>query len=502
MSKLKKFLLLIPTAFIMLLNCMSFTAFADEINYQDYWIDLSEIPELQSREWIFDSTKDSDNPGFSKYIYAVDTINKASYDEFISGENSTFSFCSYYLDLTNIEFDSNDYSVISLNKVPIQSIEFEFRDGKVHSYVAVTKSYFIRYFLDSGTIQMNDSSSFSGYSLVDESYIDTSKYYIHIESNHPDFPVPDFAGGSDVLNVSVNFDPEMSGDFQRREIINDKIVTIDTLNFSVTNNSKFSIQYLVAIVGQNDEFYIAPENLGFSHPNGRTYSGNPSYVYVSDEWIYLPSGSSKQSITSTYAPSSWHYVDEGDTDTVTVRFNQMKLDIGVIYNVYVYAIKNTNDGVCVIGTNHDSWQYNQDYVLNFAEAQVVYNSEFTCSNPAEFDSNSNDGSYAYDGDTSLFNRANGYIDENGNVVIDRIDTDSLISGSDSWGSKYDSNAWDVYYSKQNSVSSDLNQLSNNFSSFFRFVNKIFGYFPKNYQSVISLGLTSVVVLGIIKVVIK
>lgn len=504
MSKLKKILLLIPTAFIMLLNCISFTAFADEINYQDYWIDLSEIPELQSREWIFDSTKDSNhNPGFSKYIYAVDTINKSSYDDFISGIDDVFSFKSYYIDLTNVEFESNEYSVVSLNRVPVQQIEFEFcSDGTLYFYPAVTNSYFIRYFPDSGTIQLVPIFDSSGYPLADKSYINTNKYYIHIESNHPDFPVPDFAGGSSggALNVSVNFDPEMSGDFQRREIINDKIVTIDTLNFSVTNNSKFSIQYLVAIVSQDDFFSLYSDN-AISHPNGKVYSGDPTYVYVSDEWCYLPSGT--KGITSTYCPSSWHHVDSGDVDNVTVNFNQMKLNIGVIYSVYVYAVKNTQDSVCVIPFNQDSYQYNEDYVLNFSDAQVVYSSQFTCSNPAEFDPNSNSGSYAFDGsDTSFFNRANGYIDENGNVVIDRIDTDSLISGSDSWGSQFDKNAWDVYYDRQNSVSSDLTQLSNNFSSFFRFINKVFGYFPKNFQSVISLGLTSVVVLGIIKVVIK
>jgi hypothetical protein len=127
---------------------------------------------------------------------------------------------------------------------------------------------------------------------------------------------------------------------------------------------------------------------------------------------------------------------------------------------------------------------------------------FTISNPATFDSTANDGSYAFDiDDRQLFNRANGYIDDNGNVVIDRIDTDSLIGSSDSWGSQYDSDAWDTYYKNQNTVSSDIDQLSRNFSSFFRFVNKVFSYFPKNYQSIIILGLTSMVVLGLFKVLI-
>lgn len=486
---------------------MSFTAFAID-DFSQYFKNPEDYPEILEAYDYTDYEKvfrDTFGEMPKKYLlYVCADCALSSYDSgFMTGGDDLFSI--YCVDLTDVKTDLSEYSLISTTPATIYKATYHLSDRKFYfddNFAVADDLTYFKYFSETAHFEFKATPYIHTGSLATQSSIDVYSFFIY--TNHPDIHLPDFAGGSSggALNVSVNFDPEMSGDFQRREIINDKIVTIDTLNFSVTNNSKFSIQYLVAIVGQNDEFYIAPENLGFSHPNGRTYSGNPSYVYVSDEWIYLPSGSSKQSITSTYAPSSWHYVDKGDTDTVTVRFNQMKLDIGVIYNVYVYAIKNTNDGVCVIGTNHDSWQYNQDYVLNFAEAQVVYNSEFTCSNPAEFDSNSNDGSYAYDGDTSLFNRANGYIDENGNVVIDRIDTDSLISGSDSWGSKYDSNAWDVYYSKQNSVSSDLNQLSNNFSSFFRFVNKTFGYFPKNYQSVISLGLTSLVVLGIIKVVVK
>ena len=506
MSKKFKRYLVIISSFLLMLNMVSiFPVFAEdviEINYTDYYLDLSEIPELQGYEFLWDSTKDPLNPGFEKYFYSVDTVNNSSYDDYISGEKDYFVFAVYYYDLTNVQTISNDYQVIPTTTVNMQRVEYEYyRDGTLDHYTPFIDYTYMEYNPKSGYV---DYDNYEPFVFDDQTHFDVDKYYIHIESNHPDFPVPDFLGSgssSSALDVHVNFDPELTGDFQRRAFIDNKIVTLDTLNFSVTNSSDFPIQYIVAIVARDDFFSIYSDN-AVSHPNGKVYSGNPTYVYVTDEWCYLPSGSSKKNVTSTYCPSSWHYVDAGSVDNVTVSFDQMKLAIGVIYNVYVYAVKNTQDSVCVIPYNLDSYQYNQDYVLNFAEAQLVYSSDFTCSNPAEFNPNSNDGSYAFDSsDTSLFNRANGYIDANGEVVIDRIDTDKIINGSDSWGNNYENDAWDTYYSKQNSVSSDLNQLSLNFSSFFKFLNKAWSFFPQNFQSVISLGLISIVVLGVIKVVI-
>lgn len=495
--KIKKYILLIPTIAIMLINCICYgqvIATDDSIDYTQYFLD----PPQDVIEYMdFTDVHNIDLfdfPDYSDYYFQVLTSYQ-NYENYTNGIIDYLDISFLVCDFTDFaNFTSYDYHTCT-PKIDYQLYRFNYyRDSGYELISSTADSKFFYFSPLSGAFGFNSSTFVD--KLTDEVFKPTY-YTFYIECEF--FGL---SGSGSALNVSVNFDPELTDTFTRRVNIDGQMVTLESLNFSVTNNSRFPIQYIVAIVRLGDSFYLYPDN-SVSYPNGKVYSGDPTYVYVSDEWCYLPSGSSKKSVTSTYCPSSWHYVDSGDIDEVTVKFNQMQLTDWTEYDVLVYAVKNTQDSVCVIPYNVDSYQYNQDYVLNFAEAQLVYSSHFVCRNPAEFDPDSNSGSYAFNNsDSSLFNRANGYIDENGNVVIDRIDTDTLISGTDSWGSQFDKDAWDVYYDKQNTVSSDLNQLSNNFSSFFRFLNKIFGYFPKNYQSAVSLGLTSLVVLGIIKVVVK
>ena len=173
----------------------------------------------------------------------------------------------------------------------------------------------------------------------------------------------------------------------------------------------------------------------------------------------------------------------------------MKLIENQGYNVLVYAIRNDSDNVLL--SPPDSVPPHYSSTIELETATEVYYSNFICKNPAEFnpDNNSSD-SYAYDpDDDSVFRRATARKDENGDTVIELFDTRSNLnpnvtgSSDDAWG-----------FSNKNTVSLEINQLSLNFSSFFRFVNTTFGYFPKNIQSLVYLGLTSLVVVGILKAV--
>ncbi len=474
----------------MLLNFMSFTAFAEEIIYQDYWIDLSEIPELQSKQWIFDSTKDSDNPGFSKYIYAVDTINKASYDEFISGEDSTFSFRSYYLDLTNIEFDSNDYSVISLNKVPIQSIEFEFRDGKVYTYVAVTKSYFIRYFPDSGTIQMNDSSTFSGYSLADESYINKTKYYIHIESNHPDFPVPDFAGGSDVLNVDVVFNPGLSGTVDRSMTADDgSHYMLSNITMAVYNHNKFPIQYTMDIrpVDSYTDFVFR------YYENDWVYA--PKIDSAGDFWNQIPQKQQKATLC--------HYVLSGRTDVVNFNFNQINLVEGVEYVVEVYAARNDYGYASELAVSSVEEVYPELYQI---QNTLVYQSQFSMLqySDVKYDpTNSSNGVLPYDFDLGQKYEHSYNAVEKDDGEIDYTGKD-VYSDKDSWYHKPidDNTQTSGSSSSSSSSSNEFSNFAKSFQNFFGFIRYMFNFFPSNIKTIFGVGFSAIVIIALVKVLFK
>ena len=499
LKKFKKYFLLIPLLIVSLFNCVCYgqvIAAEDNIfisdmpdNYIDPHTDLQMI--LDIRDFTDYLNVDFPDLLYDDYLYFA-KCSRAAYDNLINGVS----------DQLTISFDLFDFS----NNVEITSYDGFFycrinRQGRTFKYTKSKNTFTLSSNSYSSKMHCYFNDDFSNYSYsstsnnIDQAIDNSDTVILAIQSNVVEF-------SSSNLDVDVVFSPELTGAFNRTVLQNGQKVTLDTLNFTVTNNSTFPIQYMVAIVNRDEDFFVYNDNNSYSAPNGKVFGGNPSYVYVKDEWLYLPSGETKKNVTSTFAPSSWHYVSSKNSDSVTIGFNQMKLNIGVYYDVYVYAIRNDSNQVLCIPYNRDSWQYNEDYVIDFTSAELVYSSEFIISNPAIFDPTANDGSYAFDiDDRQLFNRANGYIDENGNVVIDRIDTDSLIGSSDSWGSQYDSDAWETYYTKQNTVSSDIDQLSRNFSSFFKFVNKFFSYFPKNYQSIIILGLTSMVVLGLFKVLI-
>ncbi len=504
LKKIKKYSLLIPLIMVL---CFNFCVYGSvqAVDYASYHHNLSDCPydfssvfdpdDADSLSSAFPPAYEGSRGSFFVCIY----LSGSNYNNFLNGLNYTvevrvIDFYSSSLIVNNDSF----YRFGNFFSHCVYTYNFDVSTGAFTSKKnIVDKSrYDLVYFKESGQVLSVDSSL----STDDILALGSSSHYYYQYTNFDGFDLFSFEDSS--LNVTVSFNPELSGAFSRTVMQNGQKVTLDTLNFTVTNNSNFPIQYIFAIVNRDEDFFLYNENNSFSVPNGKVFGGNPSYVYVKDEWLYLPSGETKKNVTSTFAPSSWHYVSSKNSDSVTIGFNQMKLNIGVYYNVYVYAIRNDSNQVLCIPYNIDSWQYNEDYVIDFTSAELVYSSEFTISNPATFDPTANDGSYAFDiDDRQLFNRANGYIDDNGNVVIDRIDTDSLIGSSDSWGSQFDSNAWDIYYKNQNTVSSDIDQLSRNFSSFFKFVNKFFSYFPKNYQSIIILGLTSMVVLGLFKVLI-
>gem|GEM_PF-5247023 len=522
---MKKYLLLIPTLFVMLLNVIGcgqvvFNSSA-AVDYSQYWRTLesydekyfyndeSLIAELQPV--LSQKVGNVDYP----YYFVCFYCDESRYSYFVeNGGLLTLSVYFVFLKSSDI-VSSNSYGILlgeDYSDTFTILTHFDIDDSyQIRTDLGNIKSYYkeygnLLYYTNTSYFSME---TFKMQSLPESDYINDSYVYLYQNSNIPDFPFPDFvnhgSSSSNQLKVDVKFDPELTDTFNRTINVNGKKTTLETINLTITNNSKFPIQYAWFIVPHGETFYISPDKY-FGSPNGKVFSGNPAYAYVTDEWCYLPKndGSDCSGIINTYTPSTWHYVSANSNDDVTVSFSQMLLERYRQYDVLVYAVRNDKDSVCVIPFNQSSFQqgYNKDYMIDFLKAELVYSSNFSIINPAEFDSSLNDnGSYAFDpDDKTLFNRASGYIDENGEVVIKQVDTDKLVQSPDSWGSQYDSDAWDKYYKSQNSVSSDINQLSLNFSSFFRFVNTVFGYFPKNFQSVVVLGLTTCVVIGILKVV--
>lgn len=531
---MKKYLLLIPILFVMLLNVIgcgqvvnvsaadtdSYASFfqpVDAISYPSGMSSEFDLTNVDDFRWfvndsnVFDSNPSlcSECSNYEYYFYTV-FMFASEYEKYVNGQDC--DVCFYYFAFKSPDYIENDVCILLSATKDRGNYHSHYRYVKLksdgtfdfRSSCTSTCSY-LCYCKTNGQIDFNWYTSGSLSNVV----LSCSSYFFYQATNIPDFPFPDFVNysgsSSDELKVEVEFDPVLTDVFSRKVVKDGKITTLESVNVSITNNSSFPIQYSWFIVSHGEDFILSPDKY-FGSPNGKVYSGNPAYAYVTDEWCYLPKydESDRGAVINTFTPSTWHYISANSKDDITVSFSQMKLFQNANYDVFVYAVRNDKDSVCVIPYNQSSFMqgYNKEYMIDFLKAELVYSSSFSITDPAEFDSSLNDnGSYAFDpDDRTLFNRASGYIDDNGEVVIKKIDTDKLAYDPNSWGSQYDSDAWEQYYKTQNSVSSDINQLSLNFSSFFRFVNTTFGYFPKNFQSVVVLGLTSCVVLGILKAV--
>lgn len=512
MKKFKKYLFMIPLLAVMLLNCVCYgqVIAADEaIDYSVYhrsaddspikdYFDITDVDSVVDYVRNF-SQNNSEYYFYSFYLHYNDDIKYSCGEKYSLWLD--FSFISDYSGSTE---DDNYYIVPTVNF----SVRFLFTvDPSTSSFTPFIGNGnpfgdHLIYYKNTGSFDINTTLYYNS------PFYNLGHYHYFQYTNIPDFPLFNSVT-NDVLDVNVTFSPEFNGEISRTVKANGTTTTLETFNMTVTNNSKFNIQYLMAIYPSSDYFSPFQNEPGIAGswaaatPNGKTYVGNPTYVYVKDEWIYLPHG--EQGVITGYAPSSWHYLNSGATDDVTIYFNQLKLDHNTIYEVSVYAVRNDYDYVSPY-TDLASFQWGSDYCIDSTACERVYDSVFRLLNPATFNPNNNEGSYAFDvDDTLLFNRANGYIDENGEVVIDRVDTNHLLNAGtdpdDPWrGWNDDDSAWEVYNKNQNTVSSDISQLSNNFGSFFRFINKVYSYFPKNYQTTITLGLTAVVVIAILKVV--
>lgn len=511
MKKFKKYLLMIPLLAVMLFNCVcygqviaaddsTFPVFLEPSDFSLY--DFSDVDTLLSDSHL--------SSGSKEYYFTCAFMSNSAYNNFLSGGDYEVTLYMFYPKSFSNYVQNDDVIMFNISQGYKATFKYTASSDTFNTFDTCSGfSGAFYYDKTNGSVKYDAAVYSLPTSLTVTSFL-YERYYFFQGSNIPDFPlVHDYSASQSAMNVNVTFSPEFNGEISRTVKANGTTTTLETFNMTVTNNSKFNIQYLMAIYPSTDYFSPFQNDPGIagswaaSTPNGKTYVGNPSYVYVKDEWIYLPHG--EQGVITGYAPSSWHYLNSGATDDVTINFNQLKLDSTMIYEVSVYAVRNDYDYVSPY-TDLASFQWGSDYCIDSTGCERVYDSVFRLLNPATFNPNNNEGSYAFDvDDTLLFNRANGYIDENGEVVIDRVDTNHLLNAGtdpdDPWrGWNDDDSAWEVYNKNQNTVSSDISQLSNNFGSFFRFINKVYSYFPKNYQTTIILGLTAVVVIAILKVV--
>jgi hypothetical protein len=283
-----------------------------------------------------------------------------------------------------------------------------------------------------------------------------------LDTNIPDLVPPD------PLNLSFTHLPDPVGVISRSQTFNGVMYNSTGWNISVTNEGQ-QAQYAWFIVDEGEEItfptYISEESID--------YYGNVVYAYCTDEFT-SPHNMLNDRL-AIFRPSIWHTIASGDSQSFIIPWSSISLSPMRSYDVVIYACLNDN----INGYNTDS----TDFVTE------IYRSTFQISDPAIFnpsdDYEQNNGVHPWQpnsDNSGLFNKSSAYVDSNGNL---NIKTEDNLN----------------YTSFGNGVQSTAS-LNQSFRNYFAFINGGLSCFPAVFLTILSAGVTGVVVIGLVKVAFK
>lgn len=544
---MKKYLLLIPTMFVMLLNVIGcgqvvFNASA-AVDYSEYFLPTDSIAYPSGLAFEFDVTNADDfrlfvtnsdpynsNPFICNcpdyYFYCV-YMSLYDYEKYSSGQDAYVSFCYYGFE--SCDYQYNDYNIF------FPDTQY---GGNSHSH-----SRRVLYRSD-GTFDFSSSCSSSRDYLnycktngqttsrwytadnIFSSELPCNNYYFYQATNIPDFPFPDFvdySGGSssNKLNVDVSFDPLLSGTVDRN--VSGSLVS--SFNMNITNNSNSPIQYRMAIFEGN----VSSFDSCFS-----PYSNsNCIFTYMSYDWIYCKDVSKMRSLTATSnlllqnVGTSWHYLDRKSSFSQTFNYSQINFSKNKTYSVVVEAgLINLDypsgyfvDNIASLNRVENLDKENLKYILDYSTFSTVFSSTFTFDSLKGISYDSSDNSFGIianssdDDYTYAINDRQAFYDKNGNFdftsynPIDDEDSyiyNSPIKSPDEWKDENnilydDSSGFSSIYSSVAFSTGDFS-FGNGFSNFGSMLGSVFNIFPTNFWKMFTAGFISIIVIAIVKAV--
>ena len=307
--------------------------------------------------------------------------------------------------------------------------------------------------------------------------------------------VTNFDGFETQGSLEFSITPNLTGSITRSGQDNGQYYTLDTFAVTVDNYSHGAYMYSWAIVphGVNySPYYSSIEQVDYikAVDEKRFYSVAPTYIYFSDEWVYIPAAGN--SFSEVLTPSSWHYIAAGGHIDNFVQFNQMNLIANTEYDILCFGIPLTGQRATYLDKY---WYTNNLCAVDFInDTELFYSSTFSITDPATFDRNSRGfGSYAWN-DSQLYHNAEwtmrtyGYKDENGNTVIQENDmTDFNLSAHPVNGFNYNSGNRD-----------NFDRLTDTTDTFFTACNRVLSMFPADCLLIIQLGLAALVVVALFR----
>ena len=317
------------------------------------------------------------------------------------------------------------------------------------------------------------------------------------------------------MNVSVQFTPELVGEVDRMRYIESEndYDEMDYFKFKVTNNSKFPVQFQLYIVPKGSEDYDGIS--GFS---------NAAFVFMEKEWVYSLDLTNYVNYTNgtvrkQYKYTDWQYLASGETCVRRVNFSQTSIVKNREYTVRVRAVPCEFDCATEAGSSSsgyadsfledkgfssvDEYFSHQKY-YDHLKKEIVYSSDFHMASNYDITYDSNDYSngiapvgseYMYE---SLDKSLSAFLDNQGEQVIQDIGYNSENAPV-----QFDDSDFD-YVAAQNAFSNNANSNNFNFtqqtSGYFSMIQMVLSWFPSWYWGLVSFGLLSVVIIGIIKVI--
>ncbi len=385
-------------------------------------------------------------------------------------------------DLYYIFFNKGGYTFIfTVNQSDFERMNIVSANGQINitgalrftQYVSVGSSYSLELL---GAEFHTDTNIAIGYDLnsqqcLFDAFQQDDSEFSDFDTNIPEIHLHD-------LDLSISFQPSMSGQISRTQVINGKEYVSSTCDLHITNN------------GENAQFawFIVPHGQSISFPTTQEYNtsgfvGNPVFAYITDEWTDFSAGFSADTV---YAPSAWHCVPAGYVNQIYhVSWSSMMLSTDTQYDCLVYATL-THDSI-------DTTSYNPNFDMrsvysvssDLSGVELVYSSTFTITDPANFVADS-DGFDVHPwnpniDNSDMFNTSSAHKDSNGNIFIKSEQREGSNIAVAAWG--------------------DADQSMNNiFRNYFLFLNSAMNCFPKAFINILTLGLSGLVILGIIKVV--
>ena len=301
---------------------------------------------------------------------------------------------------------------------------------------------------------------------------------------------------------------------------------------TVTNNSRFGVQYRMAIFEGTSIV---------SFPSGGIYgdTDNCIFAYLTKQWVMAADIStmrhlySWETATKQYTSCNWHYLIAGAFDEQFFKFSQINFKPNVDYTVIVEAVPNPGGmtsiyftGNTVVGSNpnHSMDSSFEKYILSNDDIQQVYCSVFSINDltGATYDPNDtsngiipncNHEDYARAINTrDAYEREDGSVDYTSYNAYDDPDSwinDPKIKSSEEWlalgNTFYEDGVTSLSYSGSSFAGSSfvpasVGSLGSGISNFGYFLTSVFGLLPPAFSSLLTLGIITVVIIGIIKAV--